>query len=334
MKKYFLMVSMIGCISASAQLKYPETKKVQQEDDYFGTKVQDPYRWLEDDKSSETKDWVTAENKVTFDYLDKIPYRQKFRENIEKVFNYPKYSAPFRKGEWFYFYKNDGLQNQSVLYRQKGLSGQPEIVLDPNTLSKDGTTRLQLFSLNKSGKYAVIGLSKGGSDWETFYVRDMETGKNLADSINWVKVSGAAWKGDGFYYSRYPAPSGGASDLSAKNENHQVYFHMASTPQIEDIMVYQDKDNPQRFNNAGLSEDERYLFLYTSDRGKGLDGNSIQFMDLKAGDKKFRPLIKDITNDHYNVINTTDTKFLLQTDANAPNSKIIALDITDPDLSK
>ena len=327
-------MSMISCIAASAQLKYPETKKTGQEDDYFGTKVADPYRWLEDDKSSETKDWVTAENKVTFDYLDRIPYRKKFQANIEKVFNYPKYSAPFRKGEWFYFYKNDGLQNQSVLYRQKGLDGQPEVVIDPNTLSKDGTTRLQLFTLNKTGRYAVIGLSKGGSDWQTFYVRDMETGKDLADEINWVKISGAAWKGNGFYYSRYPAPAGNSSDLSAKNENHQVYYHVAGTQQAEDVLIYENKDNPQRFNNAGLSEDERYLFLSSSDRGKGLDGNSIYFMDLKAGDKTFRPLIKDITNNHYSVIEATTAKFLLETNDGAPNGKVIALDINNPDLSK
>jgi prolyl oligopeptidase len=221
-----------------AQLQYPVTKKVDQTDDYFGTKVMDTYRWLEDDKSAETKEWVTAENAVTQSYLAKIPYRKNFREAIEKVFNYPKYSAPFRKGEWFYFYKNDGLQNQSVLYRQKGLGGKVDEVLDPNKLSPDGTTRLQLFSLSKEGNYAVVGLSKGGSDWQTYYVRDMNTGKDLPDELNWVKISGAAWKGDGFYYSRYPSPEKGTSDLSAKNENHQVYYHKVGTIQSEDILVY------------------------------------------------------------------------------------------------
>src|SRR5947207_4710918 len=170
MKLLLFIVSFAITSSLTAQLTYPAAKKADQTDDYFGTKVSDTYRWFEDDKSEETKAWVTAENQVTFGYLDKIPYRKSFQEAIEKVFNYPKYSAPFRKGEWFYFYKNDGLQNQSILYRQKGLDGKVEELIDPNKLSPDGTTRLQLFTLSKDGKYAAVGLSKGGSDWQTFYV--------------------------------------------------------------------------------------------------------------------------------------------------------------------
>ena len=321
--------------TTEAQLQYPVTKKVDQSDDYFGTKVADPYRWLEDDKSAETKEWVTAENIVTQAYLAKISYRKNFQNAIEKVFNYPKYSAPFRKGEWFYFYKNDGLQNQSVLYRQKGLNGTVEEVLDPNKLSPDGTTRLQLFSLSKDGNYAAVGLSKGGSDWQTFYVRDMKTGNNLADELEWVKISGAAWKGNGFYYSRYPAPEKGTSGLSAKNENHQVYYHKIGTLQTEDVLVYENKENPQRFNTAGTSEDERFLFLNISDRGKGLDGNAIYFKDLTAAaDTIFKPLVKEISNDNYGVIDNTDDQFLLQTNAGAPNSKVIAVNIKNPDLSK
>ena len=321
--------------TTEAQLQYPVTKKVDQSDDYFGTKVADPYRWLEDDKSAETKEWVTAENIVTQAYLAKIPYRKNFQNAIEKVFNYPKYSAPFRKGEWFYFYKNDGLQNQSVLYRQKGLNGTVEEVLDPNKLSPDGTTRLQLFSLSKDGNYAAVGLSKGGSDWQTFYVREMKTGNNLADELEWVKISGAAWKGNGFYYSRYPAPEKGTSGLSAKNENHQVYYHKVGTLQTEDVLVYENKENPQRFNTAGTSEDERFLFLNISDRGKGLDGNAIYFKDLTAAaDTIFKPLVKEISNDNYGVIDNTDDQFLLQTNAGAPNSKVIAVNIKNPDLSK
>ncbi len=334
-KKLITVFTLLFFVSAAfSQLKYPETKKVTQTDEYFGTKVEDPYRWLEDDKSDETKEWVMAQNKVTQAYLEQIPYRKKFQDAIEKVFNYPKYTAPFRKGEWYYFYKNDGLQNQSVLYRQKGLNGNPEMIIDPNKLSPDGTTRLQLFSLNKDGKYAVVGLSQGGSDWQTYYVRDMTTGKNLADELSWVKISGAAWAGNGFYYSRYPAPEKGASGLSAKNENHMVYYHKVGTSQSEDVLIYEDKANPQRFHTTGTSEDERFLFLSISDRGKGFDGNAISFMDLKAGDKNFKPLVKDISNDDYNVIENTDTKFLLKTSAGAPNGKVIAVDIKNPDLSK
>ncbi len=331
-----MLASSLAAINeAGAQLQYPVTKKVDTTDTYFGTKVADPYRWLEDDKSAETKDWVTAQNVVTHAYLDKIPYRKNFQEAIEKVFNYPKYSAPFRKGEWFYFYKNDGLQNQSVLYRQQGLDGAVEVVIDPNKLSPDGTTRLQLFSLSKDGKYAAVGLSKGGSDWQTYYVKDMATGKNLADELKWVKISGAAWKSNGFYYSRYPSPEIGASDLSAKNENHQVYYHIINTPQSEDKLVYENKENPQRFNTVETSEDERYLYLDVSDRGKGFDGNAIYFKDLTtSNDTAFKPLVKNITNDNYSVIDNTETHFLLKTNAGAPNAKVIAVSIINPDLSK
>ena len=321
--------------SLFAQLKYPETKKITQTDDYFGTKVEDPYRWLEDDNSIETKEWVTAQNEVTQNYLFRIPYRKQFQAAIEKVFNYPKYSAPFKRGDWFYFYKNDGLQNQSVLYRQKGLNGEAEVVIDPNKLSPDGTTRLQLFNLSKNGNYAVVGLSKGGSDWQTFYVRDMKTGNNLADELIWVKVSGAAWQGNGFYYSRYPAPEKSTSGLSAKNENHTVYYHTVGTLQTQDKLVYENRANPQRFNIASTSEDERFLYLNISDRGTGLTGNAIYFKDLKAAaDADFRAIVKDITNDVYGVIQNTGTHFLLKTTAGAPNSKVIAVSIANPDLSK
>jgi prolyl oligopeptidase len=311
-----------------AQLQYPNSKKVEQTDNYFGASVADPYRWLEDDKSEETKQWVIEQNKTTFSYLDKMPYRDFFKKGIEKVFNYPKYSAPFRKGEWYYFYKNDGLQNQSVLYRQKGLQGKPELVLDPNQLSKDGTTRLTTFSLNKAGTYAVVGLSQGGSDWQTYLVIDMKTGKNLTDKVEWVKISGAAWQGNGFYYSRYPAPAEGASSLSAKNENHQVWYHTVGTAQSADKLIFEDKANPQRFNTASTSEDEQYLFLYISDRGKGLDGNALWFK--KQSDIKFTAIQEQITNDDYSMIDVVDGKFLLSTSEAAPNRKVVAIDVKTP----
>lgn len=318
---------------AIAQLQYPTARKTDTVDTYFGNKVPDPYRWMEDDKSAETKDWVVAENKVTFGYLDKIPYRAKFQAAIEKVFNYPKYSAPFRKGEWYYFYKNDGLQNQSVLYRQKGLDGKVEEVIDPNKFSKEGTTRLTAFSLSKDGKYAVLGLSEGGSDWQTYKVRDMSTGKDLEDKLDWVKISGAAWSGNGFYYSRYPAPENGASALSVKNENHQVWFHKVGTAQTADVLLYEDKNNPQRFHTAGTSEDEKYLYLTISDRGKGFDGNAIYVMDLTAATKTFKPLIKEVSNSDYNIVENTATDFILRTNDGAPNGKVIAISIKTMDAA-
>ncbi len=331
MKLSTLVLMLLFMTDAIAQLQYPTARKTDTVDTYFGNKVPDPYRWLEDDKSDETKAWVVAQNKVTFGYLDKIPYRAKFQAAIEKVFNYPKYSAPFRKGEWYYFYKNNGLQNQSVLYRQKGLDGKVEEVIDPNKLSKEGTTRLTLFGLSKNGKYAVLGLSEGGSDWQTYKVRDMQTGKDLDDKLDWVKISGASWAGDGFYYSRYPAPEKGASALSVKNENHQVWFHKVGTAQSADTLIYEDKNNPQRFHTTGTSEDEKYLFLTISDRGKGFDGNAISVMNLTSADKTFKPLIKEVTNSNYGVIENTATDFILQTNDGAPNGKVITIPINTMD---
>ncbi|MFC4263058.1 prolyl oligopeptidase family protein [Ferruginibacter yonginensis] len=329
-----MAVTTIMMQNASAQLVYPVTPKTNQTDVYFNTKVDDPYRWLEDDKSEATKNWVIAQNEVTFGYLNKIPYRQTFKAALEKVFNYPKYSAPFKKGDYYYFYKNNGLQNQSVLYRQKGLKGAVEMVIDPNTLSKDGTTRLTAFSLNKKGTYAVMGLSEGGSDWQTYKVRDMQTGKDLADQLNWVKISGIAWKGDGFYYSRYPAPANGASALSVKNENHQVWFHKVGTAQSADVLVYEDAANPQRFHTASTSSDEQYLYLTVSDRGKGFDGNALFVMDLNTPTASFKPIVKEVSNFSYNVVHHTATHFIIQTNANAPNKKVIAVAINNLDITK
>lgn len=309
---------------ATAQLQYPQTRKVDHSDDYHGTKVADPYRWLEDDRSAETAEWVKAENKVTFDYLDKIPYRKQLQNRIEQIYNYPKYTAPNRKGEWFYFSKNDGLQNQSVLYRQKGLTGTPEVVIDPNKLAADGTTRLGAFRLSKDGKYAVVGLSKAGSDWQEFQVMDMNTKQYLPDKIEWVKVSGAAWQGDGFYYSRYPKPEGSA--LAAKNENHQVFFHKLNTAQSADRLVFEDAKNPQRFHQVGTTDDERFALLTVSDRGKGKDGNALYFLDTKSGQKDFTPIVSEITDFSYGVIDNDGDKLLMLTNEKAPNSKVVSFD--------
>ena len=273
---------------------------------------------------------MKEQNKVTFGYLDKIPYRALMKKRIEEVSDYPKYSSPSRTGEYFYFFKNEGLQNQSVLYRQKGLNGKVELVLDPNKLSPDGTTRLGVFSLSKDGRYAVWGLSKGGSDWQTFYVRDMQTGKDLADSILWVKVSGVAWQGHGFYYSRYPAPESGKA-LSGKNENHQVYFHKVGTSQDQDELVYEDKANPQRFHGVYTTEDERFAFLTISDRGKGLDGNSLFYRDSKKGSKKFEPVVAEIGKYSYGIVTNIGDKFLVRTNDNAPNNKVMLRDPASPE---
>jgi prolyl oligopeptidase len=330
MKKIlFAGTFLMTVLQLSAQPKYPVSKKTDQVDDYFGIKVSDPYRWLENDNSEETKAWVKEQNAVTFSYLNQIPYRDGFKKRLETVINYPKYSSPQKKGEWFYFYKNDGLQNQSVLYRQKGLEGKPEVVIDPNQLSPDGTTRLIGFSLNKNGHYAAWGISKGGSDWQTYFIRDMQTGKDLSDEIDWVKVSGIAWQGDGFYYSRYPATEKG-KELSTKNENHQVWFHKVGTEQAKDQLIFEDKSNPQRFHTVGTSDDERFVYLVISDRGKGLDGNAVWYIDNKSSDKSFKPIVKEVGKNIYNVIDNIGDRILIETNEASQNSKVVEFNVTQP----
>ena len=332
MNKKTITLTLFICIASmtEAQLQYPVSHKGNQVDNYHGTQVADPYRWLEDDNSIETKDWVKAQNEVSFNYLSKINYREGFKKRIEALSNYAKFSSPQRKGDWFYFYKNDGLQNQSVLYKQKGLSGQPVLVLDPNKLSPDGTTRLIGFVLNKSGNYAAWGISKGGSDWQEYYVRDMTTGKDLADTLQWVKVSGIAWQGNGFYYSRYPATEKG-KELSSKNENHQVWFHTVGTAQSADKLIYEDAKNPQRFHQVVTSDDERFSFLSISDRGKGLDGNALWFTDQLNNSKKFEPIIALPSNFNYHVVDNIGETLLIETNDGAQNGQLISVSSKHPE---
>src|SRR5882672_4120642 len=250
-----LFALVVSQITATAQqpIQYPKTRKVDHVDNYHGTEVADPYRWLEDDNSEETAKWVEEQNKLTFGYLEKMPYRAKIKERLERLYNYPKIGAPFRKGELYFFSKNDGLQNQSVIYVQKGLDGKPEVFIDPNKWSEDGTARLNALALSKDGKYAAYGVSLSGSDWQEYRVMEVATRNVLPDTLKWVKVSSLAWQGDGFYYSRYPEPQKG-HELSTKNENHQVYFHKVGTAQSEDELVYQDSAHPQRFHNVRTTE--------------------------------------------------------------------------------
>ncbi|HYJ91339.1 MAG TPA: hypothetical protein VEV84_08525, partial [Pyrinomonadaceae bacterium] len=308
------------------KLAYPTTKKVEVVDDYFGTKVPDPYRWLENNDSPEVAAWVQAENKVTFDYLDRIPYRKAVFDRLSKLYNYPKFSSPTRRGEWFIFSKNDGLQNQSVYYIQKGLEGTPELLLDPNKFSTDGTSRLGAFSWSPKGKYVLYGVSQGGSDWNDLYVLDVVGKKPLTDHIQWVKNGGGSWLGDdGFFYSRYPEPEKGR-ELYTKNENQKVYYHKLGTPQSADALVYEDAANPQRFQSVGVTEDERFAVLNVSERGKGKNGNALYFRDLKKGETNFTPIVSDITNDQYSLIDDVDGKFLIETNHEAPNGKVVLYD--------
>ncbi len=335
MQKFFAALMLLCTIflittfAVAQMLPYPKTAKVAQSDTYFGVNVADPFRWLEDDHAAETTQWVEEQNRVTFDYLEKIPYRQQVKARLEKIFNYPKYSQPFRKGENFFFYKNDGLQNQSVLYMQKGLNGKPEVLIDPNTFSADGTVRLTTFALSKDGKYAGYGISRSGSDWQEYYVMEMATKKTLTDSLKWVKISGIAWQGDGFYYSRYDAPEAG-KELSASNEFHKVYYHKIGAPQAQDELVYEDRANPKRFHFASTTDDERFTILTISDRGKGKDGNALFFRDAAAGQKTFMPIVAEIGEFDFGVVDNAGGKLLIQTNQNAPNSKVMLFDPQNP----
>lgn len=318
----FTIAGLILTIMSFAQLTYPETKKVDQVDIYHGVEVKDPYRWLEDDRSEETSRWVEAQNKVTHEFLNRIPYRGQILDRLEQVYNYPKYSAPAESGGWYYFYKNDGLQNQSVLYRQKSLNAEAEVVIDPNKLSEDGTTGLSRFSLSKNGDFAAYATSQGGSDWMEISLMEMENKTTLDDLLKWVKVSGIAWQGDGFYYSRYPEPEGSA--LAAVNENHQVWYHKIGTSQDQDQLVYENLASPQQFNIAYTLEDEKYVFLSVSDRGKGLDGNALYYKTKE--EKDFRPIVNEITNYSFDVFHNEGDRFYITTNQDAPNQKVVVFD--------
>jgi prolyl oligopeptidase len=318
---------------AAQGLQYPATKTVDHVDTYHGTKVPDPYRWLEDDTSAETAAWVEAQNKVTFAYLDKIPYRAQLTRRLNALYNYAKYSSPSRKGEYYFFSKNDGLQNQSVLYIQKGLNGTPEVLIDPNTWSEDGTYRLMGYAASKDGKLLTYGVSRSGSDWQEYRVLDLATRQLLADKVEWVKVSGIAWRGNGFYYSRYPAPAKG-KELSSINEDHMVYYHRIGTPQSADELVFRDEKNPQRFHTLSTTEDERFAVLDVSDRGTGKQGNAVFVMDTSKPGAKFTPLIPTIGDDTYNVLESVRGELLVFTDNNAPNGRIVRIDPANPEPAR
>jgi prolyl oligopeptidase len=326
-----LMVLALAITTVAAQqLQYPTAPKGDQVDVYHGTRVPDPYRWLEDDNSSETAAWVEAENKITFPYLERIPYRQQLQARVKQLNDYEKYSSPSRKGSYVFFRKNAGLQNQSVLYIQKGYAGTPEVLIDPNAWSEDGTVRLSTFRPSRDAKYAVYGVSRSGSDWQEFRVMELATKKILDDKIEWVKVSGVAWQGDGFFYSRYPEPAAGREKASI-NENHKVYFHRLSTPQSADTLVFEDADHPQRFHTVATTDDERFAIMDVSERGTGKDGNAVFVRDLSKGEREFRPLIPAITDDTYSVVDDVGDKLLVETNHGAPNWRVVLIDPQQPE---
>jgi prolyl oligopeptidase len=314
-----------GCKEKQPPVAYPVTEKGDVVDDYFGTKVPDPYRWFEDDRSEATGKWVQAENKVTFDYLASIPFREKIRTRLTEIYNYPRYSAPFRVGAYYFFTKNDGLQNQSVIYIQKGLDGEPRVFLDPNTLSPDGTTRAFLSGFSNDDRYAAFARSDAGSDWTEMRVMEIDTGTELEDRIHWTKFGGAAWQGEGFYYSGFERPAEG-QELTAANENQKIYFHKLGTAQTEDKLIYEDPAHPRRYHNVDVTEDERFLLLSTSE---GTHGNELYFKDLEAKKPELVPLVQGFEN-NTGLVNNLEDKLVLLTDIDAPNNRIVLVDTQQP----
>ena len=319
---FAIVIAVVACRPGATRLNYPVTKKVDQVDDYFGTKVADPYRWLEDDNAAEVKAWVQAENAVTFGYLDQIPFRPKIKARLTEIFNYPRYSSPFRVGENYFFSKNDGLQNQSVYYVQKGLDGAPEVFVDPNALSPDGTIRIGLLGPSMNDKLMAISRGEAGSDWSEIRVMDIATKQELPDRIMWNKFSGAAWKGDGFYYSGYTKPAPG-EELKAKNEFQRVYYHKLGDPQNKDALVWEDKAHPLRYVSAGTTEDEKWLFLVLSE---GTSGSEVWVRDLTAKtEAPFTLLVKGFAFDA-SPLEVVDGKVLVYTNEDAPNFRVVAID--------
>jgi prolyl oligopeptidase len=319
-----IIMTISSCCNEQDEIKYPVSKKVDQTDEYFGVQVADPYRWLEDDNSEETAEWVKAENEVTNAYLSQIPFRDKIVDRLTEIWNYPRYRTPEKKGEYYYFRKNDGLQNQDVLYVMKGEDGEPEILLDPNTLSEDGTVALSSWNLSKDGKFLGYLIARAGSDWQEIHVMDIEKRETLSDHIQWVKFSGVSWKGDGFYYSSYDPPAEG-EELSDVNEYHKVYYHKIGTGQDEDILIYENADFPRRNYYAGTTEDERFLILYETE---STSGNALYFKDLSKKRSEFIKLAEGFEYD-YGVIGNIDDKLLIKTNEDAPKGMVYMVNTAD-----
>ncbi|MDP2385821.1 MAG: prolyl oligopeptidase family serine peptidase [Bacteroidota bacterium] len=331
--KYFLLALLLGlaAINSIAQTaKAPPTKKVEQTDDYFGTKVSDPYRWLEDDNSAETKTWVDVENKVTFDYLNKINYRPQVKERLTNLWNFEKRTTPFKKAGMLFCYENNGIQDQNVLYVTNSKTLKKRVLLDPNKLSADGTVSIGSVAVSKGGKYLAYTYSKAGSDWSQIKVIAIKDGKLLSDQINWIKFSGIEWKGDeGFYYSRYDEPTKG-TELSGKNEFQKVVFHKLGTDPKNDELVYNDPNFPTRGFYGGLSDDENYLMISGTE---STSGNSLFIKDLKNQDRRLIRLVESFSDD-YNVLDIIEGKAFILTNNKASNKKVIAVDLTNPSIEK
>jgi prolyl oligopeptidase len=327
-KTLFLMavstsLASLGQTQKATPITYPVTAKGETVDVYFDTKVSDPYRWLEDDKSAETGAWVKEQNKVTYDYLAQIPFRDVLKSRLEKLWNYEKISAPFKEGNFIYYYKNNGLQNQSVLYR-KDAKGKEEIFLDPNTFSKLGTTSLGGVNFSKDGSKVAYSISEGGSDWRKVILMDVNNFKKLEDTLVDIKFSGVSWKGnEGFYYSSYDKPKG--SELSAKTDQHKLYYHKLGTAQKDDQVIF-GADQKRRYVGGYVTEDNHYLVITASN---ATYGNELYIQDLTKPNSPIVTIVDNFNSDS-NIIENEGSKLFIETDLNAPNKRIVSVDVSSP----
>ncbi len=325
------LAPLTACSGGRKAFDYPEARTVDVVDDYHGTEVPDPYRWLEDPDSEETRAWIEAENELTFSYLEAIPGRKAIDSRLTELWNSERYGIPFAEGGLYFYTRNDGLQPQSVLYVAESLDAEPRVLLDPNTLSEDGTVALSGLAVSRDGRYLAWGTASGGSDWQEWHVREVATGKDLPDRLEWVKFSGAIWApdGSGFWYSRYAAPEPG-QELEAVNRNQMVYFHRVGTPQSEDMLVYQRPDHPDWGFGTSVSEDGRWLVLHVS---QGTDSrNRLFYRDLRKRSARMVELVPELVAGHHFVAADRGT-FYLWTDRDAPRGRLVAVDLAKPDPS-
>lgn len=321
------MIMLMTSAMATAQTSYPDAPKGDTVDDYFGTKVADPYRWLENDTSAETAHWVAQENALTKAYLAKIPFRDKLEARMKQVSNYERIGCPFKKHGHYYIFRNNGLQNQSVLYTMDSPSGAQRVFLDPNQLSSDGTVALKGVYFSNDGRYAAYSISRSGSDWEEIFVLDVATGKQMPDHILWAKFTGAAWHGDGFYYSAYDAPEQG-KEYSNMNEGHKIYYHKLGTPQSSDVLFYQNPAHKKRFYGVSVNDKETLMFL--SESGEGA-GNNLYVRDLRQPNSQFIQMTSDM-DDSYSPVEAIGDTILLMTNHNAPKWKLMRTTLDKPGI--
>jgi prolyl oligopeptidase len=342
MKTAVYILAILCALNVQAQLashssiavEYPKTEKVNVTDNYFGTLIADPYRWLENDTALKVKQWITAQNKVTNAYLDQIPFRSAIKKTLEDTWNYARETAPIKAGDYYFFTRNNGIQPQNVWYVKKGINGPEEELLDPNKLSANGTAAGTILGFSKDKRYLAYAVAADGSDWNTIYIMDMQTRQTLPDALKWVKFPRAAWKGNGFYYSRYPAPASGM-ELSANNTLNQVYYHRIGEEQAQDSLVFEDREHPKLSVAAWVTEDERFLLIsalpgsFLGYKMTTSTGNALFYQDLSLKGSRIQALISGYAH-HNIVVDNIGGKLLLQTDMDAPNNQVVLIDPARP----